>query len=191
MPRTVETRKRDAQAELDRMERRRRVSQLKLQGLTFEQISRHMGYKNKSTAYRIWAKAMADVPKIPQDLMRKQYEQRTDRALRKAFDTMDSPKATLKDQLQAAQLVNEIESARAKVLGFTEPAQVRHGGVRGAPPVTFAAVAYGDIAGMTDADLTEAGEALARFAQAATGAAPAAGSEPGDGTAEAEGDDGG
>ena len=176
-----ELRARKARKRLDREERRRKVCEMRLQGLTFEAISRAMGYKCKTSAYRVYEEAMRDVARLPKDTLRKQYDLRTERAIRQLYAILTSPKSTVRDQLQAAQQLVDAEGSRAKVLGYAEPTQHRVGGASGAPPITVTPVDYGDLAGLSDADLAEARQVLAAAAQAERRPAATAVGGPGDG----------
>lgn len=167
------------------------VVELKVAGLTFDQIARRLGYKNKSTPSRLFEHAMRAQAKPDADRYRKQYDLRTDRALRGAYEVLVTTKDE-KTKLSAADTVARIEAQRAKVLGFEQPTQHRHAGVRNAPPIaTQATINFSDIAELTDEELAEARQAAAAAAQTAAGAAAAAAAGPGDGAAAAGGDDGG
>lgn len=192
MSKNPDTRAAEAKAKAERREKRRLVCDLKLRGFTFEQIARQLNYKNKSTPKRIYDEAMRAIDQPRAEQLRKQYDLRTESALRTAFAVMAKEDVESKTKLEAAKTVASIERDRAKVLGFEQPTQVRHGGAANAPPVQVGVVDYGDLARMSDEELAEAVERAAARARSVTAGLAAAAAAAGDGAEEAdEAEDGG
>lgn len=168
-------------------EKMRQVSELKLQGLTFAQIGKVLGF-HASIARKWYLKALADIPAETAGQLRTQYLQRTDRAIKACFRVMESDEkrgASLKERLQAAAIIVTIETSRARVLGFEQPLQHRHGGAAGAPAIMTATaiIPMGQIAELSDDDLADLQRSTAQtFANVSAAAAASSGAGGGGAT---------
>lgn len=106
------------------IERERRVLELRLAHVKWEDIAEAVGYKSKGGAYDAYKRALTRTLQEPADEIRSQERERLDRLaqfwLPKAFDTNDIDLA--KD---AAVMLLKIMDRRAKYLGLDET-KVKH-----------------------------------------------------------------
>lgn len=180
---TPEQRAAKAKKNRELREKKAQICRLKELGFTFDQIAQELGYKNRSTPKRLWDKAMSAIDQPAAEKQRKLYEARMERALRAANDVLTRAKDD-RTKLAAVAEIRSIEADRAKVLGFAQPTQHRHGGAGpSAPPINLGVIDYGDLASMSDAELSEAAERAGTFARSLAGSAAAGSAAAGAGEA--------
>lgn len=106
------------------IEKERRVLELRLAHVKWEDIAQSVGYKSKSGAYQAYERALKRTLQEPADEVRQQERERLDRLaqfwLPKAFDNTNLDQAQ-----QATAILLKIMDRRAKYLGLDEN-KVKH-----------------------------------------------------------------
>jgi len=188
------TPKQRAQA-LKRAERDKRVLALIRQGATLSQIVEAEGLYDTSHASKVVRLAIerAGPPEVDKKFARARHRDRLDALWRAAYPRAVGGKSA-NSSVEIPPDIKWVEQARkilvdiAEFEGTNAPKEVRVGGSKNAPPVQMAVVEYGDLAEMSDEQLSEARRSLEEATRNVTAAAAALGGGPGAGEAPSEED---
>jgi hypothetical protein len=107
---------------IDRVDRQRRALTLRQSGASLDEIARTLGYRHRSSAYRLIERALAETLAEGVAALRGLELERLDRMQLGLW-----PKASSGD-VKAVGAVLKIMQRRAKLLGLDAPTKIHHGG---------------------------------------------------------------
>lgn len=102
------------------IERERRVLELRLAGVTWDNIAQAVGYASRGAAYAAYQRGLKRTLQEPSDEIRVQERERLDRLTQFWYPKVFDPNSTLDDSAKATEKVLKIMERRAKYLGLDD-----------------------------------------------------------------------